>query len=222
MIGDSTPENNSSKRKKPASDAEKIAMELSKIYFSFEINCNQRDDHLAVMLGVVQRTHSCQRISKTAKRNSCLCNDAELVFESNLPDRNFLSRFSVKCSSCNDKMLRSPLYLYCAYCGDVLQGTIASPGGKTSDHLITIRHVLKRSLVLINSIEYGISDQQDLLKAQIYLQKLESFSEKIRYPVKAPIDKSHFEEAIRHLNRLLCRRSTKLDVGREVRHNCSI
>jgi hypothetical protein len=191
------------RRRKLVSEAEKEALKLSKIFFSFEIKC--QDTTLSAVSARRNQTHCTWRDEKF---NPCYCRESLLNFESNMPDRNFLTRFSVKCHFCYERPIKPALHLHCAYCNDVLTGTIASPGGKISDHLVTIRHVYQRSLAVIASMEGRSPNEQDRSKAHDYLLKLEAFSEKIRYPATSPVNKIDFDDAVRRIRLLLNSHST--------------
>ena len=72
---------------------------------------------------------------------------AQLKFEAYLPERKFLTRYSVHCPSCTSGS-ESAVHLYCSYCDEILTGSIAGPGGKITDHLITIGHVDQEAIAL--------------------------------------------------------------------------
>jgi hypothetical protein len=95
------------------------------------------------------------------------------------------------------------VHLYCSYCDEILTGSIAGPGGKITDHLITIRHVYQEAIALKNYFEQkGLSRGQELAQAREYVEKLEEWTETIRYQ-KNSLSKTDFEEVLRTLRLLL-------------------
>ena len=74
------------------------------------------------------------------------------------------------------------MHLYCSYCDEVLTGSIAGPGGKITDHLITIRHVFQEASAMRTFFErHGMPRGQELAQAREYAAKLEEWSETIRW-----------------------------------------
>ena len=149
-----------------------------------------------------KRSRCTWRDDKTAP---CYCAQAHLKFETSLPDRKYLTRFSVRCLECYESGI-SAVHLYCAYCDEILTGSIAGPGGKISDHLITIRHVYQQALALKESLESGSARSLSLPAAQDYIVKLEKWSERVRYPVRTSVKKFHLDQVLhdfhRHLEQL--------------------
>ena len=194
-----------SKKRKTASDAERMAVELSKINFCHEIKCSMKLEktHLSFPESARQFQRS-QCTWRGDKAKPCYCEKAELKFETSLPNRNYLTRFSVHCRSCYDEEV-SAVHLYCAYCDEVLTGTIAGPGGKVSDHLITIRHVYQQALVLKESLESEEQSPTTLSQARHYIAKFEEWSNKVRYPLKTAVKQIHLEAVLGELRRLLAR-----------------
>lgn len=209
-----TPISNSFKKRKAASDAERIAVELSKINFSVEFKCSMRVEKSQVYFPETarqfQRTQCTWRDNKS---NPCYCEKAKLKFETSLPDRSYLTRFSVQCPSCYDEG-DSAVHLYCAYCDEVLTGSIAGPGGKVSDHLITIRHVYQQAHVLKDSLKSGNQSSKTLSQARDFVTKLDEWSERIRYPMRTTVKRIHFEEVLKDLRQLLDRLCAELPVSR--------
>jgi hypothetical protein len=184
------------KKRKQASDAEKMAVEISKMNFSHNIQCKLRVEKNKIEFSAMARPMQTQKCTwKDAKINPCYCKNADLKFEAYLPDRKYLTRFSAQCTDCYDGATTA-VHLYCAYCDEVLTGTIAGPGGKIGDHLITIRHVYQQAVTLNSDLENGAAHEQDILLAQEYVSKLEEWSERIRYPMRTTIKRIHFEEIL--------------------------
>jgi hypothetical protein len=192
-----------SKKRKVASDAERLAIELSRINISCGFKCSLQIDNTQVSFPESARQFQRSQCTwRDDRANPCYCEKARLKFEASLPDRGYLTRFSVQCLSCyNDK--RSAVHLYCAYCDEVLTGSIAGPGGKVSDHLITIRHVYQQALVLKASLESGNCSSKTLSQAREYVAKLDDWSEKIRYPMRTNVKRIHLEEVLRALHQLI-------------------
>jgi hypothetical protein len=179
-----------SKKRKQTSSAVRMAVEISKMSFSHaghEMRQRLRFEKNRVIfteLGGASPTRKCTW--RDDKMNPCYCENAELTFEAYLPDRKYLVRFSVQCASCYDKDVTA-VHLYCAYCNEVLTGSIAGPGGKISDHLITIRHVYQQAVSFITILENGLPRQQDIALAKDYISKLEEWSGTIRYRMAGAI-----------------------------------
>jgi hypothetical protein len=193
------------KKRKTASDAEKVAVELSKINFSHEIKHNIKIEKSLVKFPETSRHFQRNQCTwRDSKSGPCYCEKAKLKFEASLPDRSYLTRFSVRCTCCyNDD--ESTMHLYCAYCDEVLTGTIAGPGGKVSDHLITIRHVYQQAQVLKGRLENGDQNMKLLAQARDYVSKFEEWSKRIRYPVKTTVQKSNIQEVLKDLQQILAR-----------------
>jgi hypothetical protein len=184
------------KKRKQMSDAEKVAVELSKMSFSFEPERKFRvENNKLIFLNKFQNEKCTWRDNKT---DPLYCKDAELKFQAQLPDRAYLTRFSVRCSTCYDGAA-SGVHLFCAYCDDVLTGSVAGPGGKITDHLITIRHVYQQTVILKDMFEKGTPSEDDKTKAKEYASKLDEWSDRIRYPVCNTIRRIHFEELLRQI-----------------------
>jgi hypothetical protein len=192
-----------SRKRKQASDAEKMAVEISKMNFSHNMQCKLRVDKNKIEFTELARPVQTQKCTwKDAKINPRYCKNADLKFEAHLPDRKYLTRFSAQCSACYDEAVTA-MHLYCAYCDEVLTGSIAGPGGKISDHLITIRHVYQQAVTLNSDLEHGGVHGQDMLLAREYVSKLEEWSERIRYPMRTTIKRIHFEEILGKLHQNL-------------------
>jgi hypothetical protein len=193
------------KRRKPVSDAEKMAVELSKIIFSVELSCKFRVENDKLMFSESAKSFHAEKCTwQSEKMRPCHCRKSDLQFEAYLPDRKYLTRFTARCSTCYDGTA-SGVHLYCAYCDEVLTGSIAGSGGKITDHLITIRHVYQQARVLQGILENGTPRDEDLVRANEYVSKLEEWSDRIRYPVHNSIRRIHFEELLRDFHRLLGR-----------------
>ncbi len=191
------------KRRKPVSDAEKMAIELSKVIFSVDLSCKFRVENGKLLFSESAKSFNAEKCTWQIERmRPCHCRDAELQFEAYLPDRKYLTRFTARCSTCYDSTASS-VHLYCAYCDEVLTGSIAGSGGKITDHLITIRHVYQQARVLQGILENGQPCDEDLVKANEYVSKLEEWSDRIRYPVNNSIRRIHFDELLQDFHLLL-------------------
>ena len=188
------------KMRKHMSETEKIAVELSKMSFSVEPERKIRvENNKLVFLELWNRCKNEKCTWRENRSDPSYCKDADLVFQASLPDRAYLTRFSVRCSSCYVESV-SGVHLYCEYCNEVLTGSIAGPGGKITDHLITIRHVYQQAGVLRHHLENGTLRADDLVKAKEYASRLDEWSDRVRYPVSNTIRRIHFEELLRRVN----------------------
>ena len=178
-------------------------MNLSKINFIKNFNGSINIDKTTVSFAESAR-HFNQCTWRDSKANPCYCEKAKLKFEAHLPDRSYLTRFSVRCPSCCGED-DSATHLYCAYCDEVLTGTIAGPGGKVSDHLITIRHIYRQALVLKENLESGDHSTKILAQARFYVSKFEEWSKQIRYPARISTKQHHLEAVLKDLHILLNR-----------------
>jgi hypothetical protein len=184
------------KRRQQMSDAEKMAAGLSKMSFSY---VPERKFTLEnTKLTFLDKFQNEKCTWRENKADPAYCQNADLKFQSHLPDRAYLTRFSVHCAKCYDDSV-SGVHLYCAYCEDVLTGSIAGPGGKITDHLITIRHVYQQTCILKDMFEKGSPNEDDRAKAKEYAQRLEEWSDRIRYPVCNSIRRIHFEKLLRRI-----------------------
>ncbi len=189
----------SSKKRKQVSEAEKLALELSKLTSKQVHQSKVKFENNQIVF---------LESSKSLFTNACTwkddklwpryCKKAEFKFEAYLPDRKYLTRYSVNCSTCYEDG-DSAVHLYCSYCDEILTGSIAGPGGKITDHLITIRHVYQEAIALSTYFEQkGWSREQEYQPAKEYVKKLEEWSETIRYP-KNSLKKTDFDDVIRSL-----------------------
>lgn len=203
-------ESSASKKRKQVSEAEKLALELSKLTSKHVHQSKVKFENNQIIF---------LESSKTVFNDSCTwkddklwpryCRKAEFKFEAYLPDRKYLTRYSVNCSTCYEDG-EAAVHLYCSYCDEILTGSIAGPGGKITDHLITIRHVYQEATALKTYFEQkGLSREQDYQQAKDYVEKLEEWSETIRYQ-KNSLKKTDFEELLRSLRLLLTKVSTLL------------
>jgi hypothetical protein len=210
MSGDLS--SSSSKKRKQVSEAEKLALELSKLTSKQVHQSKVKFENNQIVF---------LESSKSLFTNACTwkddklwpryCKKAEFKFEAYLPDRKYLTRYSVNCSTCYDDG-DTAVHLYCSYCDEILTGSIAGPGGKITDHLITIRHVYQEAIALSTYFEQkGWSREQEYQPAKEYVKKLEEWSETIRYP-KNSLKKTDFEDVIRSLRAQL----SKASVGQSV------
>ena len=203
------------KKKKQGRDAEKMAVELSKILFTPFVSRTMRVDKNVVTFSKSARQSDCQCTWKDNKNSPCYCKNAGLKFEAHLPDRKYLTRYTVQCRECYGEDLTAT-HLYCTYCDEVLTGSIAGPGGKISDHLITIRHVYQQAQMVKRTLEDRNARDQDFEQAKEYIVKLEQWSEKIRYPMRTSIKKIHFEDVINALQLRLEQHNALPRAGGEV------
>mmetsp|Transcript_64889 Transcript_64889/g.174187 ORF Transcript_64889/g.174187 Transcript_64889/m.174187 type:complete len:374 (-) Transcript_64889:963-2084(-) len=195
-----------SRKRKRKNETDKIACEMSRIVWN-----NTRSEEFSCKNEKVVNTRSLVLVERCtwneAGAQPAYCKSASLKYEANLPDREFLTRYSVSCVSCYPE-LESVVHLHCLYCKEVLTGAIANPGGKISDHLITIRHVYNTSLALRESlIRYpSVTDTFDLALASLFLNLLKRWSEAIHVPSKSTITREGIarlcEEMERHVQNI--------------------
>jgi hypothetical protein len=194
------------KKRKQVSDAEKVALELSKLTSRHAQQSMLRFEERKIYFLNPNRTltfgASCTW--KDSKRWPCYCKAAEFSFEATLPERCYLTRYSVACTNCwRDQ--KPAFHLYCACCDEILTGSIAGPGGKVTDHVITIRHVVKEALALQAYYERdGVPDEEDAQRVSSYLAKLEQWSNTIRFPKNSMV-KHELDGAIASLRFLLAK-----------------
>jgi hypothetical protein len=195
-----------SKKRRSTSDAEKLAVEMSKIYNSLDFHSSvgkEKHEKSKVRCLVSARHFQHGQCTwRDSKANPCYCDMAKLHFEAFLPDRMYLTRFSVRCPTCYAHDF-STLQLYCSYCDEVLSGTIAAPGGKVSDHLITIRHVYQQALAFKDSLASCDVSVKMWAQARDYVSKFDEWSKLIRYPVRTSLNKTNIEAVLRELQSLV-------------------
>ena len=199
---------NSGRKRKAASDTESIAIDLSRI--SFKLQPHSTLQVAAKYVRFQETSRHFQRGECTwrdSKTKPCYCENSSLKFVACLPDRNYLTRFSVRCQSCYDADT-SAVHLYCAYCDEVLTGSIAEPGGKVSDHLITTRHVYQQALAMRDSLEREDSDSKAISQGRDYLAKLEGWAGKIRFAARGNPRKAHLDDLMGRLRLKLGRSCT--------------
>ena len=139
-----------SRKRKKVSDAEKIALQLcrntSRCARQSKVKFDPSTGRIIVGDSKLY-SHSVGEACTWANNGPPVyCRQAEYRFAASLPDREYLTRYSVSCSSCcpnHDQVF----HLYCSYCDEILTGSIAGPGGKISDHVVTIRHITKEAEV---------------------------------------------------------------------------
>jgi hypothetical protein len=203
------------KKRKQGRDAEKMAMELSKMLFSLKGSQTMRVDKTVVTFSKTARQIDRQCTWKDNKNSPCYCEKARLKFEAHLPDRKYLTRYTAQCRECFGEDATAT-HLYCTYCDEVLTGSIAGPGGKISDHLITIRHVYQQALMVKSALEDRDARDQDFDLAREYIKTLEQWSEKIRYPMRTSVKKIHFEEVLESLQKRLDQHDAQRQSGNKV------
>jgi hypothetical protein len=185
------------------SEAERLALDLAKVSPQGLHESRVKIENAQIIFSADSKhvfTDSCSwREDKASPR---YCRNAEFTFESYLPDRKFLTRYSVTCKTCYGDS-GPAIHLYCSYCDEILTGSIAGPGGKVTDHLITIRHVYQEASAFRDYFEekglpQGIVYQQ----ASQYVRTLEEWSETVRYQ-KNSLKKPDFEALLGALRRKL-------------------
>jgi hypothetical protein len=197
-----------SKKRKKVSDAERIALELFKVTSRQPRQSKVKFDQNKI---IFEDT----KMNDTIKGESCCwanpgrpiyCSDAEFRFETCLPEREYLTRFSVSCNKCRPSDAQA-FHLYCSYCDEILSGSIAGPGGKIADHVVTIRHIVKEAVVQNQHLEkMGRVSAEEFQKAATYVTKLEQWSGAIRFKRNSE-EKREFEQVLCLLQQLLRRYS---------------
>jgi hypothetical protein len=191
-----------SKKRKSVSQAERLAVDLSKLapkhFYASTVNIQNKQISFPKSSRHVFADACNWKEDKLCPR---YCRKAEFNFEANLSDRKVLTRYSVTCASCFGESC-SAVHLYCAHCDDILTGSIAGPGGKTTDHLVTIKHVYLEAKAVNTYLEERGSAlpimlhcSTQLQQVSEYVNKLDDWSETIRYPRKS-LKKSDFKELI--------------------------
>mmetsp|Transcript_3629 Transcript_3629/g.10704 ORF Transcript_3629/g.10704 Transcript_3629/m.10704 type:complete len:201 (+) Transcript_3629:66-668(+) len=148
-------------KRKCTSDAERIATNIARMMCCSTLPARftlDGDQIVFLPSSGVELAGRCSWGDKSACPR--YCKGAYLRFEASLPDRGFLARYSVSCTECYGP-INSSIHLFCSCCNEILTGHIASPGGKVSDHLVTIRHLFheakaQASFVRINSLSGGV------------------------------------------------------------------
>jgi hypothetical protein len=181
-----------SKRTHALSRAETLAVALSKSPVN-NMHYQRRFRLEGDLIKFPQRTNPNVIDECTWRGDACYCKKAELKFETQLPDRRYLTRYSVRCDDCFESTA-SALHLHCGLCDEVLTGSIAGPGGKVTDHLITIRHVYQQAMALKTVLDQGravsVKEHEHIRE---YVAILEEWSDIIRFPARmAAIRKTDF------------------------------
>ena len=189
-----------SKKRKKVSDAEKIALEL------FKITARQARQS-KVKFEQNQIIFEDSKMREAVKGEMCCwanqgrpvyCAEAEFRFETCLPDREYLTRYSVSCNKCRPGNSQA-FHLYCSYCDEILTGSIAGPGGKIADHVVTIRHIVKEAVVQFQYLEKKDRlSSEEFQKAVAYVSKLEQWASTIRFKRNSE-EKREFEHVLRSL-----------------------
>eukprot|EP00292_Cryptomonas_paramecium_P008117 CAMPEP_0113721532 /NCGR_PEP_ID=MMETSP0038_2-20120614/37197_1 /TAXON_ID=2898 /ORGANISM="Cryptomonas paramecium" /LENGTH=346 /DNA_ID=CAMNT_0000650575 /DNA_START=6 /DNA_END=1043 /DNA_ORIENTATION=- /assembly_acc=CAM_ASM_000170 len=130
------------------------------------------------------------------------CSCAFLKFETYLPDRRFLTRYSVRCSRCYPT--ESTHHTFCSYCNEVLTGYIAGPGGKIGDHLITIRHMYHEASALASFVRSNVfsaarDPELDVEQCAAYTAALQEWAQTIRFPSRGIAKREQFEGLVAQL-----------------------
>jgi hypothetical protein len=189
------------RKRRHTSRAGKMAIDISKLLFSVHdlgSGLTVKGDKIVFAnTAKLMTKQSCSWKDETLP--PCYCENAALKFETHLPDRRYLTRYTVQCQRCYQDDFTAT-HLYCTYCDEVLMGSIAGPGGKVSDHLITIKHVFQQATTLKSfSDQLGYLCPQDCEQAREYVSKLEEWSDTVRFPSRSTIKRIHFEDIIRSL-----------------------
>mmetsp|Transcript_75779 Transcript_75779/g.202891 ORF Transcript_75779/g.202891 Transcript_75779/m.202891 type:complete len:232 (+) Transcript_75779:560-1255(+) len=191
-------------KRKRVSEAERIATDISKMLCgSVQPTRFTLDNQRLVFLessGIEFKDRCCW---KEDRANPRYCKSACLKFDSCLPDRKFLIRYTAQCSTCYHSN-ETAHHLFCAYCNEILTGYIAGPGGKISDHLITIRHMYNEAIALKTYVRNNISTNQkssvEVNLVREYLSRLEEWVQTIRFPSKCPVKRDQFEDLIQEIS----------------------
>lgn len=173
-----------SRKRKKTSDAEKIALEFVKTTAKHACASKVNFEQKSIIF-------EDSDMSRSIKGNFCdwtiqgrpmYCPEAAFQFEANLPDREFLTRFSVSCNRCRPASNHA-FHLYCSYCDEILSGSIAGPGGKIADHVVKIRHIVKEAVVQQQYFERKKSQisLEEFQKVLRYVSKLEQWAGAIRF-----------------------------------------
>jgi hypothetical protein len=194
-----------SQKRKRVSEAERIAVELFKVTFKQTRQSKLKfDQNMLVfqnsLLGdSIKGEECCWALNHGCHGRPRYCPQAEFHFETCLPDREYLTRYSVYCAKCQP-LLRTPSFqLYCSYCDEVLTGSIAGPGGKIADHVVTIRHILSEAIVQYNYFQNKERiSAEELHNANLYVSKLELWASAIRFK-RNSIEKAEFDKVLRLL-----------------------
>jgi len=202
-------------KRKCVSDAERLATNISKM------SCCAPLPTRFTLQGNKLKFLPCAGITPVerctwADKGACprYCKNASLTFETLLPDRGFLARYSVRCVECYGPA-ESARQIFCSHCNEILAGHMASPGAKVSDHLVTIRHLFHEAEALASCLrrnahgEAGDRDTDlDLDQIGRYLGELEEWSRTIRIPTKSAVKRGDFESLVRMMSMDLARLST--------------
>lgn len=190
------------RKRKKVSDAERIALELFK---NTSKHARQSKMKFETWNGriIVDDSKLCSHskgVACTWANNGrpVYCPRAELRFEASLPEREYLTRYSVSCSDCCPKQGHT-FHLYCAYCDEILTGSIAGPGGKISDHVVTIRHITKEAEAQHTYFKTKEKlSYEEFHKAATYVSKLERWANTIRFKRKSE-ERQDFERVLHEL-----------------------
>ena len=191
-----------SRKRKKCSDAERIAMDL------FKSTCKEvrqsrmkiENSNIYFEDDSVSRFFKGEACALSSHQRPIYCPNAEFRFETSLPDREYLTRFSVSCTRCCKD---NTYQLYCSYCNEILTGSIAGPGGKIADHVVTIRHIVKEALVQHTFfLSKGRISSEYFDMALTYVAKLELWASTIRFKRDSE-EKKELERVLRSLQTML-------------------
>eukprot|EP00292_Cryptomonas_paramecium_P008169 CAMPEP_0113684012 /NCGR_PEP_ID=MMETSP0038_2-20120614/13710_1 /TAXON_ID=2898 /ORGANISM="Cryptomonas paramecium" /LENGTH=281 /DNA_ID=CAMNT_0000603601 /DNA_START=62 /DNA_END=904 /DNA_ORIENTATION=- /assembly_acc=CAM_ASM_000170 len=208
-VPDSSPtstERKAKRRRKLVSEAETIASDMSKLMWRTHFSNNFTIVNSRMLFhentGLIA-----DRCAWEDHLRPKYCKAAVLRFDAFLPSRGFLARYSVSCTRCYpDNSTQDPdFHVHCSYCNEVLSGSIARPGGKVTDHLITIRHVYNEATAVCCYLHQQSKKTSDLDPsesgfdhnlAQEYVAMLRKWADRIRFPMKSPVSRADFQRLI--------------------------
>jgi hypothetical protein len=192
--------NTMNKKRKTTGEAERVAAVLSGLT-SVQI----RRSKLHIERNVISFAGECvPSVCQTAHgQQPQYCPHADLRYGACLPGREYLTRYSVFCRKCRPGE-NQVFHLHCAYCQEILTGSIANPGGKISDHVVTIRHVVKEAVAQNQHFENNLNISiKDFQRAREYVRQLEHWASAVRFKPNSE-EKREFVEVLTALR-------TKLD-----------
>eukprot|EP00292_Cryptomonas_paramecium_P011531 CAMPEP_0113676734 /NCGR_PEP_ID=MMETSP0038_2-20120614/8826_1 /TAXON_ID=2898 /ORGANISM="Cryptomonas paramecium" /LENGTH=316 /DNA_ID=CAMNT_0000593833 /DNA_START=57 /DNA_END=1004 /DNA_ORIENTATION=- /assembly_acc=CAM_ASM_000170 len=186
---------NADRKRKRVSEAEEVAFEMAKISWRTEHKNRFVVKDLKICFDEGNAfAHSSCCSWKDRRTPITYCESARLRFESHLPKRAYLTRFVASCPDCYPSS-DPEFHLYCSFCNEVVCGATAGPGGKITDHLITIRHIYHEAAAVCAALtqttdadEAGFNPRA----ARDYLRLLRAWARKIRFPPRCPVKPDQF------------------------------
>ena len=132
------------RKRKKVSDAERIALDLyrstSRPARLNKVKSEKTTGRIIVQDSKLHSNSTGETCTWANHGRPVYCPRLKFHFATSLPGREYLTRYSVSCLDCCPNH-EETFYLYCAYCDEIQVGSIAGPGGKVSDHVVTIRHI---------------------------------------------------------------------------------